>query len=123
MFDSGLRVHALSDVAGNLEAHHIVPLGSATNYGESTEKLRNDSGNVLNSPLNFVYITQAANGAISDDDLDKYVAKIQPAAKSVLGLSGFVSPMDDQTKIESFLESRFDWMKGTVDNRISTLLS
>lgn len=123
MFDPGLRIHALLNDAGSLEAHHIVPLGSATNYGESTEKLRNDSGNVLNSPLNFVYITQAANGAISDDDLDKYVAEIQPAAKSVLGLNGFISPIDDQDKIESFLESRFDWMKGIVDDRISTLLS
>ena len=123
MFDQGLRIHALSDVANTLEAHHIVPLGSATKYGESTELLRKDDNNILNSPLNFVYITQKANNTISDDDLDVYVSKIQTGAKMVLGLNTYGAVIKNDQQIEAFLENRFDWLKGNIDNRISSLLA
>lgn len=48
-----------------IEDHHLCPLNTVTQLGESTQILRKDKKHKLNSPLNRTYITKEANRLIS----------------------------------------------------------
>lgn len=118
MFDNEKIISAFGKEANSLEAHHIIPLGTVKTYGESTRKLRDDPGNICNSPLNFVLITKEANNAISDDPLDVYIQKISPAAKSSLHISEYNAGASP----EKVLESRYTALLGDIQKRINDLL-
>ena len=119
MFDEQKLISVFCLEANELEAHHIIPLGSTTTYGQSSQLLRKDPGNICNSPLNFVYITKSANNAISDDALDVYIKKITNAAKASLHISGYTA----NGSPDSILDARFDTVQGDIVNRITKLLS
>jgi hypothetical protein len=59
-----------------LEAHHIIPLNSAASINESTNELRKNKDNILNSPVNFTLITASANRKISGNSLAEYYFKL-----------------------------------------------
>ena len=125
MFDTGKRLSVFSDSAKDLEAHHIIPLGTVTKINESTATLRKNPKNICNSPLNFVLITKQANIEISDDSLDVYAAKICDEAKTALHINGYSNSSDADTdqKVKSILEIRFSSLNGDVRNHISQLLA
>ncbi|RHQ89598.1 MULTISPECIES: DUF262 domain-containing protein [Clostridium] len=124
MFDSNKTVSVFSPDAANLEAHHVIPLGTAKKVGEVTANIRKDPKHICNSPLNFVLITKEANKAISDDALDIYAKKITPGAKSALNITSYVSEDSASTsdKIHSILENRFDMLNGNVQTTINNKL-
>ena len=57
----------------SLEAHHLIPLGSATTLGESAKKLRKNKRHILNSPLNVTPISKTANRIISGKPIEDYL--------------------------------------------------
>lgn len=124
LFNADKKISVFCSDADNLEAHHIVPLGTVRKVGETTAQLRNNKKHVCNSPLNFVYITKASNLAVSDDSVDVYVGKIRDEAKSALHISAFKSgfPVNDETKVKELLEDRYTFLKGEVKQRIFDLL-
>lgn len=107
-----------------LEKHHIVPLGSVKKIGESTDALRSDKANMLNSPLNYIYITAPTNLNISDKSLKEYEEEITPSAKASLVISNYpsVADLDDETKIKAWLTERHKTLQGVVQNRVTSLL-
>lgn len=115
------KIHVFSE---KLERHHIVPLGSITKIGQLTEQLREDKNNVINSPLNFVYISDDANGKISDKSLGDYEKAITPAAKASLGIANYpcVADLSDKDKVRQWLINRHSTLQGLIQNRISALL-
>ena len=125
MFESKKTVSVFSDDAANLEAHHIIPLGSVKKYDESSAVLRKKDKHVCNSPINFVLITKSANLAISSKSLDDYVGCLNSKAKSALNLTNYTSiaAFSTDDKVERFLDSRFDWLLGDIINHIDTLLA
>lgn len=124
LFDKKKKISVFCSDADNLEAHHIVPLGTVRKVGETTAQLRDNKKHICNSPLNFVYITKTSNGAISDDSVDVYVSKICVEAKSALHITRFKSgfPVSDDTKVKELLEERYSFLEGEVKQRISDLL-
>ena len=114
----------VSPFTPSLEAHHVIPLGTAKKVGEVTANIRKDPKHICNSPLNFVLITKEANKAISDDALDIYAKKITPGAKSALNITSYVSEDSASTsdKIHSILENRFDMLNGNVQTTINNKL-
>lgn len=116
------RVDVFSE--DKLEKHHIVPLGSVTKIGESTDVLRNEKKHILNSPLNFVYITSTTNGTISAKSLDAYEQSITASAKASLGISNYptVEDLADEYKVKKWLEERHKTVKGQIQNHITELL-
>ena len=124
MFDSNKTVSVFSPEAATLEAHHVIPLGTAKKVGEVTANIRKDPKHICNSPLNFVLITKEANKTISDDALDVYAKKITPGAKSALNITSYVSEDSASTrdKIHSILENRFDMLNGNVQTTINNKL-
>lgn len=124
MFDETKKISVFCEDADTLEAHHIIPLGSAKKVGEITADIRKNPRHICNSPLNFVYITKAANKDISDDALDAYEKKIQPAAKAALFISSYTpASHDTEIKVRGLLESRYSMMQGTISGEINDLLT
>ena len=107
-----------------LQKHHIIPLGSVTKIGESTDALRNDRSNIINSPLNFVYITDTTNLDISDKSLKEYEDAITSSAKAALNIVNYpsVSDLDDKDKVKAWLEERHKLIQGQIKNRVKPLL-
>lgn len=110
----------------NLEKHHVIPLGSLKYPDEkikkSEEKLRSDKSYFLNTPVNFIYITNEENILISDDKLSDYAPRIANyATKMLLGLIGnFDTSSEDTCKV--LLANRFDHIVGMVQNHIDGLI-
>jgi len=107
-----------------LEKHHVIPLGSVTKIGESTDVLRGDKANIINSPLNYVYITNSTNLAISDKSLKDYEESITASAKAALNIVNYpsVPELDDENKVKNWLSERHKLIKGEIQNRITKLL-
>lgn len=105
----------------SLEKHHVIPLGSQKCIKESTAKLRDDKNHILNSPLNFVYITKESNLIISDMKLEDYYAVLNGSCINVLS---FNLPIDTSTpeKIKEILSNRFDQLKSKLDSRFIELI-
>lgn len=124
MFDAHQTVSVFSEEADTLEAHHIIPLGSVKNYGESTKKLRKDDKNICNSPLNYVYITSSANKSISSASLEEYTKKITSEAKSGLYLTAPIEQIcyENSENIKKYLSNRYTCLIGDIKTRVSKLL-
>ncbi len=123
MFDDTKRVSVFGDEPNELEAHHIIPLGSAKKIGEITANLRKQNNHICNSPLNFVFITKKANKEISDDPIDVYEKRIQPAAKSALYITSYTAAaINSEQKVHEILENRFDMLYGEITGEINNLM-
>lgn len=109
-----------------LEKHHVIPLGSLTDplqrISKSGEKYRKDDSYFLNSPFNFIYITDDENKAILNDKLSDYVKKIDDcAAKSILGFNGKIKA-DNEEECREELENRCDNFIGNLEQHINYLI-
>ena len=121
MFDEKLTISIFMDNADELEAHHIIPLGTAKNFGESSKELRKDASSIYNSPLNFVYITRNANKMISDSNLLDYITKVTKQAKSKLHISSYQQPTNEN-EAKGLLSNRFDDLLGDIKAHIDELM-
>lgn len=103
-----------------LEAHHIIPLGIATKIGENSEQVRDDKTHVLNSPLNYTYISECANRAISNKDYALYKQELTNKISShLLQLADYES-LDN---VKTCLENRFDHVQTTLKSEITELIT
>ena len=123
MFNSNEKISVFSDNAAELEAHHIIPLGSTKKVGEVTAMLRKDSKHICNSPINFVLITKDSNKRILDRPLNEYADDIDVQAKGKLHIGKYKKAIDDTERVKEILEERFDALSGDVKNRIDDCLS
>jgi hypothetical protein len=117
----------------SLEAHHIIPLNTATSLNESTKGLRKSKDHILNSPINFTYITSSANNKISSNNLSDYYNKLTPAM-----FNGHIiptwppeqykklqssNPYEFETQVKVWLESRYDQIKGEIDILLNSIIT
>ena len=124
MFDENKKISVFCEDASELEAHHIIPLGSVKKIGELTSKLRDDKSNICNSPMNFVLITKNANKEILEDPLAVYINKITLQARSKFHFASvFTDPPYTDDQIHSFLEGRYNGVKGEIMEEVTNLLS
>ena len=122
MFDDKKRISVFMEKANELEAHHIVPLGSAKNYGESTKILRNKDTDILNSPLNYIYITKSCNDDISAKSLTEYCKEINDQAKRKVLLCVNTKMLSNRNEIKEFLAQRYGHLRGAIKESIDSLL-
>ena len=125
MFDGKYTISVFCDQASDLQAHHIIPLGSVKKIGDmNTVKMRKDDSNICNSPLNFVYITASSNRKISDFSLKDYVGCIDATARTKLHITAYSSAENGDTseKIHNILAERYDRLYGEIQGHINTLL-
>ena len=106
-----------------LEIHHIIPLGSATNIGESTKKLRKDKKHILNSPLNLTYISDKANSNIRDKRVNEYFQELPHFDLRTHFIPSIDGRLETNEEFENFLRRRFELIEGSVIGHINNLLS
>lgn len=109
-----------------LEAHHIMPLGSdpafkadKISYNKSTLELRKKKENPYNSPLNMLYITPESNKNISDMDYQTYSQNQK--IKDVLSLINCETVISDDYTLENFLQHRYNGLKALINKRLDGL--
>lgn len=107
-----------------LEKHHIIPVGSVSKIGESTDILRKDKTNIVNSPLNYVFISDATNIEVSNISLKEYEKEITASAKATLDIVNYpsVEKLDDEATIKTWLKERYKILKGKIQNRVTDML-
>lgn len=106
------------------QMHHVIPLGSNGTVAESTDKIRRDKKNLLNSPLNMLLITDSSNIAISNLPLSSYSVMIpNDAGLTNVGFSNIdintTSTDDDKKKA---LKQRYTSLLHSVQQEVSVLL-
>lgn len=124
IFEESVLINPFTDK--NLEKHHVIPLGSFKYPDEkikkSEERLRDNRGYFLNSPVNFIYITDNENIAISNDKISDYTKRIENyASKCLLGLNGTFDTSSEE-KCKCILSLRYDNIYGLVQQHINTLV-
>ena len=94
-------------------------VGSVSKIGESTDILRKDKTNIVNSPLNYVFISDATNLEISNISLKEYEQDITASAKAALNIVNYpsVEKLNDKTTIKAWLKERYKILKGQIQNR------
>ena len=101
-----------------LQIHHIIPLGALTKIGENSNEIRNDRTHILNSPLNLTYISECANGKISDMDYEKYANELQNKIETHFLQ---ISSINLEEDIKTILSNRFNNIRGNIIREISNL--
>jgi hypothetical protein len=124
IFDGTVLISPFTNAT--LEKHHVIPLGSLVNPNEKIRKaeepLRKKRDYFLNSPVNFIYITDNENNAISDDKISDYTQRIMNyGAKSLLGLIGSFDT-SSEASCKQILSSRYDDIVGKVQKHIDTMV-
>ena len=119
-----VQLSVFSKYAPTLQIHHVIPLGSAGIIFNSTKSIRNNKKHYLNSPLNFMYITDYANRTISNKSLAEYTQMIPASAGlSAVGFSGVnldATATDDMRK--DVLRDRYATVVQKIKHRINVLL-
>ncbi|KGN00090.1 hypothetical protein Z969_10155 [Clostridium novyi A str. 4570] len=113
-----------------IQDHHICPLSNATKIGESSKKLRNKKGHILNTPLNRTYISSIANGLISDKKPEEYFKYVSQMAKyghcipSPIEEKYKVMENEDENKYyERIAKQRYDEIKRDLELELEKLRS
>ena len=110
-----------------LEDHHLVPLGSAKSFFESSRDIRKDRGHLLNSPINRTYILKETNRTLGSESIASYSAKLgsgnikdHMVAKSMQFIPSKTTTDDDYEKC---LKERIDDIRSILDSHLKRLLS
>jgi len=118
------EVTTKKEILRKVEKHHIIPIGSAKNIGESAKKLRKEKFNILNCPLNFTFISKKANIDISDCSLDDYYSLLNNVQKN----HHFLPDLEENKKLknttdyEKYLEKRYNQLKNSIIQTVEALL-
>lgn len=114
---------AFSEYASSLQIHHAIPLGSATTILESAKKLRKNKKHYLNSPLNYMYITERANQVVSSKSLSEYIQLLpKGAGLSRLGFSDTITATATDAMRKDILQHRYAAIQTALISHIDHLL-
>ena len=112
----------------SLQDHHIIPLFSATTIGKSSDEIRKDKSNALNSVLNRTYISAKANSLIWNRAPQDYMSDVNS-----LSLYGHCIPVpfeanfarkDDENEADYYervLETRYNEILKTLKLELDNL--
>jgi hypothetical protein len=121
------RIHVDRD---EVEDHHLIPLGSVANVGQSTREIRRGATElhrVLNSPLNRAYVLKATNRELAAKAIDKYMESVPGSVQASLHFSGdpFQRTQGEAELdwVRRVLENRFDNIRTAFTNRMTNLIS
>ncbi len=107
-----------------LEKHHIIPLGSISSLDVLVKDLnddkRGDDEFYLNSPINFMYLTDVDNKAILEKKLSDYIKWMDEGTKLELGLQININ-VDSEDECKNTLEKRYDTFEGKLSNHLRRL--
>lgn len=123
--DGSLRhMSVFAECSDKYQMHHVIPLGTDCMVSDSTNNIRKDKKNLLNSPLNKLFITSFTNNKISDKPVDTYV-KIIPKGAGLTNV-GFITSnisldASEEEKKEA-LKQRYDVLLDAVLQELTELV-
>jgi hypothetical protein len=112
-----------------LEKHHIIPLGVVTSMGENTKEVRKNKRHLLNSPLNYTYVSETANRLIRDMKPNAYLKQLQELTSVEHGIPPRLSnevrdwASEDNWEEECWelYDERYDNLKNQLNTRLRKL--
>lgn len=119
-----------------LQKHHIMPIGSLSvkykDANKTTESRRKDNSSPYNSPLNFLLISEKANGLIQNSTLKEYFEFCDQTALNNVDIKDHT--FTDMSKqeigyrigdeaLQLFLEKRYDDFKSRITSKCRNLLN
>ena len=119
-----------------LQKHHIMPIGSLSvkykDANKTTESRRKDNSSPYNSPLNFLLISEKANGLIQNSTLKEYFEFCDQTALNNVDIKDHT--FTDMSKqeigyrigdeaLQLFLEKRYDDFKSRITAKCRNLLN
>ena len=126
---------ALNDSV-KLQKHHIMPIGSLSvkykDANKTTESRRKDNSSPYNSPLNFLLISEKANGLIQNHTLKEYFELCDKTALNSVDIEDHTfTDMSDREigyrigdeALQLFLEKRYDDFKSRITAKCRNLLN
>ena len=107
----------------SLQDHHIIPLGSVTTLGQSSQEIRKNKNHILNSPLNRTLITPIANNRIRAMNIEKYLPILN---NSIYHSHCMPSLPEDKNELndnnyENFLIKRFEFIELSLKQELESL--
>lgn len=119
-----------------LQKHHIMPIGSLSvkykDANKTTERRRKDNSSPYNSPLNFLLISEKANGLIQNHTLKEYFELCDQTALNSVDIEDHTfTDMSDREigyrigdeALQIFLEKRYDDFKSRITSKCRNLLN
>lgn len=119
-----------------LQKHHIMPIGSLSvkykDANKTTESRRKDNSSPYNSPLNFLLISEKANGLIQNHTLKEYFELCDKTALNSVDIEDHTfTDMSDREigyrigdeALRIFLEKRYDDFKSRITSKCRNLLN
>lgn len=122
MLDSNKNINVFMSENTKLEEHHIIARGELNVKLSKINNDRNNKKSIVNSPLNFVYITAETNKAIANATLGEYIKKCTDETIASLGLHQCKNKVGED-EITEFLEKRYEHIKVTIKDKIEKLLA
>lgn len=105
-----------------LELHHIVPLGDlSSEFREGTMTVRGDKKLVLNSPINFAYITKKTNQRILANTIESYFKHCRESTLYQLQLDKDVR-VSNENDVRKILKKRAEAVINEISVTIDKLL-
>ncbi len=109
-----------------LNDHHIIPLATATNMTETSDKLRADKNHILNSPLNRTYILEVSNNNIGPKNVADYMKYVCDASSwnHCLPIESQMTKNDkedDSAYYERVLTARYEKIRQDVTTELLAL--
>lgn len=114
-------INIFMDGVKDLEQHHLVPIGSMKMINVDDKYDRKKKEQIINSPLNFVYITPKANKDISGSSIESYLKYCNAISIFKLNLHINGEPVDTPEKVKEIMKTRFDTIKNDVIDHINQL--
>lgn len=118
------KINIFMDEVESLEYHHLIPLGDISNTVKSS---RTDKTALLNSPINFIFITPDTNKQISAKSIESYLKECCETSVFKLGLVGIIV-FEGQEKIigeeraRKYLNMRYTEVKNEIKGHVENLL-
>ena len=126
-----VNLNVSENITNNYEIHHIIPVSSSTNMGESSKSIRKDKTHILNSPLNLTCISKDANSKVKDYQPSEYLKNISQNINE-LALSKHHIPSDSKLlynieksptvdNYKEFCKQRYHELKRGIQNELEVL--
>lgn len=111
-----------------IEIHHLIPLGDATNIKQSSGKIRKDKDHLLNSTMNKTPIRKETNRIIGNKSIDRYstdleMYTLQFSHHSITKEWSIKYNKQNIKKIKGLFESRFDKIKENILETVQAVLN
>lgn len=118
----GPTIQIFMEEIEKLEMHHIVPLGDlSSDFREGTKRARGDKSMILNSPMNFAYVTEKTNQRILANSIESYFKHCRDSTLYQLQLDKDVS-VSNEKDVRDILSKRADAVITEISVAIDKLL-